>query len=170
MAGRFVAHGQVCSHKIADKLPRSEGSVFSFAELSSVCEGPPCPGSDRQHDGLFIHQSPRGYSFLPTSRAGGTCCCFHKTRPISHGFQNWWNFWWLPCGRLHYRGTCCVWALYGTSGQGYGTCMPGRSMRGAGIECDVKGLRYDCRSKSPVDQMPVRFEMESLHILVKGKK
>ncbi|KAL0147128.1 hypothetical protein M9458_057652, partial [Cirrhinus mrigala] len=57
--------------KVAYKLPRAEGSIFSFAELSSTDKGSTRPGSDRQHDGDILHQPSGRYSVTLASKAGG---------------------------------------------------------------------------------------------------
>ncbi|KAI2658175.1 Transposon Tf2-8 polyprotein [Labeo rohita] len=57
--------------EVAYKLPRAEGSIFSFAGLSSTDKGSTHPGSDRQHDGGILHQPSGRYSVTLASKAGG---------------------------------------------------------------------------------------------------
>ncbi|KAL0147283.1 hypothetical protein M9458_057407, partial [Cirrhinus mrigala] len=57
--------------EVAYKLPRAEGSIFSFAGLSSTDKGSTRPGSDRQHDGGILHQPSGRYSVTLASKAGG---------------------------------------------------------------------------------------------------
>lgn len=65
-----------------------------------------------------------------------------------------------PRGQFRYGGTCCLkrWVLCATPCQNYRTCMSDRSERRADIEYATEVLGYDCRSKSPVDQMTLCSE------------
>ncbi len=64
-------HLDECAGAVAYKLPRVEGSIFSFARLSSTDNESTHPGSDRQHDGGILYQPSRGHSFTPAPMAGG---------------------------------------------------------------------------------------------------